>query len=199
MRGLLSTRRSSLITGFGAGFGLLLWVLEKAGVTISPAILAGLFILAVILMAVGALAFIETHTHRITRKRWYIPINVSAVVLILLLGISAVFAFTSWGFAEPLSSEIFESLPSSVTEMRVVADAWPEQHTYRISEDIVVQFAFQDPDMDVDWEGSAFVRHIPSASEMILGSQLQEHRDRIRSEAGREAIRAVLDDETLME
>ena len=74
---------------------------------------------------------------------------------------------------------------------------WPEEHRWRISDDVEVLFAYKDP--IIDWNAAIFMDHLPTSSWVHLTAEgrISDHRS-----AGRDAmvaVCAVLADEGLME
>jgi hypothetical protein len=74
---------------------------------------------------------------------------------------------------------------------------WPEEHRWRISDDVEVLFAYEDP--IIDWVAAIFMDHLPTYTwvHLTAAGRISDHRS-----AGRDAmvaVCAVLADEGLME
>jgi len=84
----------------------------------------------------------------------------------------------------------------SEADMRARVACHSAAYKMEITEETVVLFAFPDPFLD--WSGPIFVIHIPSVSEVVLGTDGSLLFEGYKSTEGQNAIENVLNDQELM-
>ncbi len=145
---------------------------------------------------------------RPTIKRQCAPLSLWHYLLIVILCSSIVTGCT----AGSTSQQAIRSIPSQVVQttpqapcpqsvftpadMRARVDCHPDEYKIEVDENTVVLFAYPGPMLD--WVGPIFILHIPSVSEVVLGSEGQVIFEGYKSPEGQTSIENVLTNPDLM-
>ena len=130
------------------------------------------------------------------RLRSWRPLEIITATLFIasLLGCSSV----STPATEPtFLGNCFPASVFTAEDMRARVQCHSREYKMEISEDIVVLFAFPDPIMH--WVGPVFIIHVPSVSEVVLGTDGSLLFEDYKKSDGRTAIENVLNDQDLLD
>ena len=120
---------------------------------------------------------------------------VAFLCLILILGCTPQSTPTAEVYPTSMAS-CFPDAVFTTEEMRARVACHSAEYKMEITEETVVLFSFPDPLLD--WSGPIFIIHIPSVSEVVLGTDGSILFEGYKSTEAQNAIENVLNDQELM-